>query len=358
LLHELDADAAASAARRLGLPPSVGDAVSFSAGSYQSILDTATRRDLHDEDLVLELATRIGTRPRLGMLFLVAVAHELAAGAAAWSPWKANLVRQLFSSVETALREPAEVGARRTRALEQRRERISTLLLRQHLSSLAPLISRLPRRYVLTRSPQQAARHLSLLARGPLRAGEVRIEASRHRHTGLWDLLIVAHDRPGLLAIMAGVLALRGASVLAADAATSSDGLVLDVFTVSCPDALDWTHVQADLRSALAGGSPLHDLLGSRPVDPEEAAAMQVTIDNAASPFFNVVEVRAPDQVGLLYRIASALHAERLDIHHARIATHPDGALDVFYVRTLDGEKLPDADTTRVSAALLARLRN
>ena len=31
---------------------------------------------------------------------------------------------------------------------------------------------------------------------------------------------------------MSGVLALRGATVLAADAATSADGLVLDVFTV------------------------------------------------------------------------------------------------------------------------------
>jgi [protein-PII] uridylyltransferase len=70
-----------------------------------------------------------------------------------------------------------------------------------------------------------------------------------------------------------------------------------------------------------------------------------------------VVEVRAPDQVGLLYRIASALHAEQLDIHHARIATYPDGALDVFYVRTLDGEKLAETETPRLSAALLARLR-
>ena len=81
-----------------------------------------------------------------------------------------------------------------------------------------------------------------------------------------------------------------------------------------------------------------------------------MTIDNAASQFFSVVEVRAPDQVGLLYRIASALHAEALDIHHARIATTPEGAVDVFYVRTLEGEKLASDARGPLAAARTLRL--
>jgi [protein-PII] uridylyltransferase len=264
----------------------------------------------------------------------------------------------LFGSLEVALREPSEVGTRRTRSLEQHRERIVRALERLNLYRLAPVVNRLPRRYVLTRSPAQAARHLSLLARGPLAEGEVRIHVSRHRQPGLWDILVVARDRPGLLAMLAGVLALRGASVLAADAATSTDGLVLDVFTVTSPEALQWSQIDADMRLASRGAIPLEDLLGARPVAPEEAAATHVVIDNTASQFFNVVEVRAPDQVGLLYRIASALRAEQLDIHHARIATHPaEGVLDVFYVRTLSGEKLPDAESPAKAAALTARLR-
>jgi [protein-PII] uridylyltransferase len=357
LLHELSPESASAAARRIGLPETLCDALTLTVGTYQAILDTATRRDLHDEDLVLELATRIGNRQRLGMLFLVAVAHEMACGAQAWSPWKANLVRQLFGSLETALRQPAEVGTRRTRALEQRRERIVRALYRRNLPDLVRQVARLPRRYVLTRSPELAARHLSLLERGALSEGEIRIQSTRHRQVGIWDLLIVARDRPGLLATVAGVLALRGASVLGADAATSSDGLVLDVFSVSSAQPLQWSLIEADLQLALQGRIPLNDLLGSRPVPPDEAAGIHVAIDNTASQFFNVVEVRAPDQVGLLYRIAGALSAEQLDIQHARIATHPDGALDVFYVRDLGGRKLTDAAATEVVEALTARLR-
>ena len=356
LLHELDQASATSVVLRVGLPRAAADAIAVSIDTYQLLLDTAMRRDLHDQDLVLELATRVASRQQLGMLVLVAVAHELGAGE--WSTWKADLVRQLFGSLELALRQPGEVGARRTRSIEQHRERIVSLLQRRNLYKLAPVVGRLPRRYVLTRSPALAARHLSLLEPGPLAEGEIRIRASPRRGQPgheLWDLLIVARDRPGLLATMAGVLALRGASVLAADAATSSDGLVLDVFTVSSTAPLDWSRISADLRSAAAGGIPLQDLLGARELAPEEAAAIRVSIDNAASQFFSVVEVRAPDQVGLLYRIASALHAERLDIHHARIATHPDGALDVFYVRDLSGRKL--SNPTAVAESLAAHLR-
>jgi [protein-PII] uridylyltransferase len=198
---------------------------------------------------------------------------------------------------------------------------------------------------------------VALLGGEQLRDGEVRMQAYRRRQPGLWDVLLVARDRPGLLAMVAGVLTLRGASVLAADAATSADGLVLDVFTVRGANELQWPRITKDLHSALQGDIPLDDLLGSRSMDAEDAAMIHVGIDNAASQFFNLVEVRAPDQVGLLYRIASALHAAGLDIHHARIATHPEGALDVFYVRNLSGAKLSEPEASQVAESLTKRLR-
>jgi [protein-PII] uridylyltransferase len=219
-----------------------------------------------------------------------------------------------------------------------------------------------------------------LLAETALAEGEVRLRAYRHRgdprapgrhrsvHAGLdrqtelWDMLVVARDRPGLLATMAGVLALRGTSVLAADAATCADGLVLDVFTVGGAHGVvlereTWPAVVQDVQFALQGRLPLADLLGARPMAPEEAEAIQVSVDNTASQFFSVVEVRAPDQVGLLYRIAHALHAVGLDIHQARIATHPEGALDVFYVWDLNGEKLTAPAAESAAQTIAARLR-
>jgi [protein-PII] uridylyltransferase len=268
----------------------------------------------------------------------------------------------LFGQLEGALRQSTEVGSRRTRSLDQHRARIARELERRKMDTLLPLVPRLPRRYVLTRSPAFVARHLSLLAETPLADQQVRLRAYRHPRSELWDVLVVARDRPGLLATMAGVLALRGTSVLAAEAETCADGLVLDVFTVSGTHGIAlererWPAVAQDVQIALEGRLPLAELLGARPLPVEEAEAIQVNVDNTASQFFSLVEVRAPDQVGLLYRIGHALHELGLDIHQARIDTNPEGALDVFYVRDLHGEKLTPPMATRAAQDLAARLR-
>jgi [protein-PII] uridylyltransferase len=75
-----------------------------------------------------------------------------------------------------------------------------------------------------------------------------------------------------------------------------------------------------------------------------------VTVDNSLSDTHTVVEVRAPDRLGLLYLITRALAAEGLDIATAKIATDRDHALDAFYVTGRAGGKVETPDA-------LARLR-
>lgn len=362
LLHELyEPEAVANIARRAGLSDEGVGTVELLAGRYQRISEAATQRDVHDEDLLLDLAASIGSRQQLRMLFLVAAAHLLASGGDAWSPWRVAMLRRLYGLLDTALRSPSEVGARRSRSIEHHRERLVAALARRGVAELSPLVSKLPRRYLLTRSAAFAAGHLALLAGEPLREGEVRLRAHRHPHAQTWDLMVVARDRPGLLATMAGVLALRGATVLAADAATTSDGLALDVFTVGSAygAALErslWPRIEEDVRAALEDRLPLEALLATTPAMEGAAGDVDVRVDNDASQVFSLVEVKAPDRVGLLYRIARALHDLGLDIHHAKVATYPEGALDVFYVWDLNGNKLDEEQACTVSEEVQRRL--
>jgi [protein-PII] uridylyltransferase len=295
------------------------------------------------------------------MLFLVTAAHALAMGGDAWSAWRTVTLRRLFGLLESALRRPAEVGARRSRSIEQHRDRLTRELGRRGLGALLPMVARLPRRYLLAYSSAFVARHLALASGETLRDGEIRVRAQRHPRAETWDLQVVARDRPGLLATMAGVLALRGATVLAAEAATTSDGLVLDVFTVGSAYGAPlerslWPRLEQDLRAALAGRLPLEALLAPGPMTSQTSGPVDVRVDNDASQVFSLVEVRAPDRVGLLYRIARALSELGLDIHHARVATYPDGALDVFYVWDLTGHKLGADQACQLSVELKRRL--
>jgi [protein-PII] uridylyltransferase len=67
-----------------------------------------------------------------------------------------------------------------------------------------------------------------------------------------------------------------------------------------------------------------------------------VLIDNAASEGATVIEVRAHDALGLLYRVTSSMAELDLDIRSARVQTLGDHVVDAFYVRDSSGSKLVD----------------
>ena len=82
-----------------------------------------------------------------------------------------------------------------------------------------------------------------------------------------------------------------------------------------------------------------------------------VTMDNGASDFFTVIEVGAPDRIGLLYDITRTLAELELDVHLAKVATYTDRVIDAFYVRDAVGRKLDDElQASAVGDAVRARI--
>ena len=68
-----------------------------------------------------------------------------------------------------------------------------------------------------------------------------------------------------------------------------------------------------------------------------------VSVDNEASETATVLEVRAPDEIGLLHRITRALFDSDLDVVSARVSTLGEMVVDAFYVRESGGSKVTDA---------------
>ena len=164
-------------------------------------------------------------------------------------------------------------------------------------------------------------------------SGEEWIEA------GGETLTVVTPDRPGLFARVAGVLALAGMDVLAADL-WSERGMALEVFRVAPPADPEraWERVRRDLGPAMAGQFALTARLADRAAQAPARrplpgiATPEVRIDNEASRAATVVEVVADDAVGLLARIAVTLAELGLDICSAKVQTLGPQVVDAFYV--------------------------
>ena len=140
-----------------------------------------------------------------------------------------------------------------------------------------------------------------------------------------WRVEVAARDRPGLLAVVSGVLADHGLDILDAVVATWPDGGTLDSFRVRRsqlePARLTRAEIErlappqaAALESDIAGA-----FNGSLEVLPNPDA--DVRFDDDASPWYTLCEVRSPDRRGLLHSLTAGIASAGANVHSAHLVT-------------------------------------
>jgi [protein-PII] uridylyltransferase len=295
-------------ARRMGLADEDTELVAGAVRHHLLLPHMATRRDLDDPETAAQVAATVGSRRLLELLHALAIADGQATGPAAWNDWKAGLVAGLVRRVAAVLGGAPPPG---------------------------PLPLR-PGQVALAEAGQPAA----------MVAGS--------------QVTVVAPDRPGLLWQAAGVLAAHRLAVRSANA-TSHGPMAVTSFTVAHPfgEPPDATLVTSDLRRALAGDLDVAERLDRQRLRGTRAgnahrpwlAPPKVTLVDDASRTATVVEVRAHDAPGLLWRIGRALGECGLNVRAARVETLGAEAVDVFYVVGTDGRPVTDAAIRGLIAA-------
>ena len=264
--------------------------------------DIATRRDLSDDATILNVARQVGDLATLELLEALTDADARATGPTAWGEWKQELVRTLVMRVRHVL-----------------------------TTGSAP---ETPWRLF----PDAAT--LATMARG-VRSIDAR------------DVVctVVAPDQPGLFASVAGVLSMHGLDILSAEAHSDHQGMAASRFHLRATPLSGWAPVLRELNDALDGDLDIDERLRERASTygerrRESALGPQppmVRFDDTGSSNATVVEVHAPDRIGLLRAITKVIAEQRLDIRHARITTLGDNVVDTFYLCSPEGGKLSDA---------------
>ena len=79
----------------------------------------------------------------------------------------------------------------------------------------------------------------------------------------------------------------------------------------------------------------------------------RIAIDSDSHPTYTLVDVQAPDRLGLLYILLRALGRAGAQIALSRIATEKGAAIDTFYVTDAEGRKIKgSAQVAKLQAAL------
>jgi [protein-PII] uridylyltransferase len=299
---------------RLGLPPSDVDTLLKMVEHHLLLPDVAIRRDLTDPATIRKVAAAVADLELLELLAALTEADSQATGPSAWGSWKAQLVADLVARTRVALGGEQGVIAGRS-------------------------------------FPDQGTLAIMATGRFDVRAGA----DGGDDETGTERITVVCADVPGAFARIAGVLSLRGLDVLTAWAYSGELGgppMAASQFRVVPPRAgVDWDLVIEDLRHALDGQLAIEARLAERArtyhrhkrLQAAPAAPPSVTFHDDESHTATVIEVRAPNRIGVLHRITKALAEVGLDIRHATVQTLGEDVVDTFYVQGRNGSRIDDA---------------
>lgn len=301
--------------------------------------DVAVRRDLADPATIRLVRDAVGDQETLDLLHALVEADAKATGPSAWGSWKEQLVTELVKRTAETL-DGADPAATNGRMAFPDDETLAAMAMGESQVRVVAAPA----------GPGLASRA------GPADVTE-------------W-VTVVSADRPGTFARVAGALSLRGLDVLMAWAFSGDVGagpMAASRFrVVPAHDGMDWAPVIADLQRALAGELAIEARLADRartyrrrrptraaPVDPPS-----VSFHDDASDRATVIEVRAPNELGVLHRIAKALADVGLDIRHATVQSLGDEVVDTFYVRNAAGGVVSDPfHRSEVERAVLFALR-
>ncbi len=363
------AEMATATARRLGFNADATATFEFLVRHHLVMHHLATRRDIHEPKVVIDLAELAGTLDNLKKLYVLTYADLKATNPKLWNSWQAMLLGELYELTAESFEHGVMVEEDQEQHAARVRERVVAAAPEESRHRLGGFLRDAPDRYLLSTPESDIPRHFALA--GKLEDGD-EVFASEVEHfpeREFSEFTVVTRNRPWVFAKLAGVLRAKGMSVVGALATTVGSGLAIDVFRVAhlaeadvATSADQWDRVVSLSREVLSGEIDIEDVVdgAARPtVDRERFAPRvqtEVHVDNRISKEFTSVDVSTTDRLGVLYATTSILARLGLRIYLAKITTSADRVLDVFHVTDEHGEKIAESEFEAIRGALIAAL--
>ena len=359
--EEASAMAAQKVARRLQLAPQRLKMLIKLVNAHGEMSGIARTRNVEDPATVEEFAGIIRDPVTLDALMVITLADGMGTSDEGWSDWKELMVWRLYHETRSLLCDSTGFHEERRHRSEELRHQVQEILPASFGEEIEGHFEGMPDRYLQSKDAKEISGHIRLFRRffeeslrndGPNLLP--MIEWVDHPEAGYAEVLVCGWDRERLLERISAAFLGAGINVLGADIYTRTDKLALDIFKVTnhrsdpLPKDRDRKQFEQKLGELLmAPGSRLVPEPKKQPVRmhrtmDDEEQPVWVVVNNNAHPTCTILEVQAPDRLGLLYHLLRAISHGGISIDAARIATEQKAALDVFYIRTKEGTKISE----------------
>ena len=337
--------------KRLGISEEMHDRILFVIRNHLEMVRFANKFDLEDPEVIDVFAKFVEGEQRLRFLYAHTYCDANATAPDLWNSHKEELHTQLFSNTIAVIegkRAPMDPESIKDSYMDIEIDGVSKTDLRKHLDQV-------PKRYFSHSGREEVTLHVDMVNRflndnSPDNNSVINWRNDVRRTLTVID--IVTPDQVGLFEKITGAIAVSGLNILGARAVTRKDGLAIDAFYVEVEnsgfveDEETKSTCESAIRSFLAGKtSPekkISDLrkkldnnrLFTNQEKLGEQIPSQVDVYRDVNLGRTIVEVKAPDQVGLLHLLAKTISKCSFNIEFARIATEQGIATDIFHIGT------------------------
>src|SRR6184192_1261628 len=339
-------------ATRLQLSPEQRKSLILLVDHHLTLSKIAQQRNLDDPATVAELAKIVKHQKNLDALMLLTLADGQGTSAEAWSDWKESLVWELFHETSRYLADQKSYYEQTKIERESLQVSVAGALPSDYADEIEAHFDFMPDNYFRGCDVPEIVEHLKLLrsffenvsSRGehPL-APAIKWKAfTEHGHSlvSFWTW-----DHEQLLAKIAGSFSVVPINILSADVFPRGDNVVLSVFRVcntkahAVTDSREFELVEQTLGRALEDENfdflPLIEKAKRQSrlrLAPGIEFPTHIGVDNKTHPMYTLIEIQAPDRLGLLYDILASLDRESVLIALSRINTQDGAAIDTLYV--------------------------
>ena len=312
----------------------------------------AQQRNLDDPATVAELAKIVKHQKNLDASMLLTLADGQGTSAEAWSDWKESLVWQLFHETSRYLADQKSYYEQTKIERENLQTSVAENLSPDYADEIEAHFDFMPDNYFHGCDVPKIIEHLKLFrsflvnvsSRGeqPLAPAIMWKPFTKQGHSlvSFWTW-----ERGQLLAKIAGSFSVVPINILSADIFPRGDNVVLGVFRVcntkaqAVTDPGEFELVEQTLRRSLEDENfdflPLIERAkyqSRHGPAPGIEFPIHIGMDNKTHPIYTLIEIQAPDRLGLLYDILACLDRENISIALSRINTQDGAAIDTLYV--------------------------
>ncbi len=349
-------------ALKLGIAPEKQELLETLVRHHLLLVRTARLHDLKAPGVIQGVAEKVRTEDALRHLYVFSYVDTRAVAEKNWTSMDFRDLEDLYAKVRAALSGQREAGERP--ALRDKigliRRKLGSAKLPDAENALERHYDAMPAAYLLNTPLDEITAHIQLLNR--LESEKVVLDIYNRPGDDYSELTVCAYDdpRPGLLAKITGVLYGCDVDIHKAQVFTLEKGrpVVLDTLWIRSAGTqiseARARRLRAALTDVLGGERTVREFLeavGKHP--PVRVPLDSLDLRNDLSEEHTVVHVVGRDLQGFLYLITRGLSRAGLHIHSAKVATWGARAENNFYVTTVDGRQIPEADLSGWKSRLL-----